>query len=697
MLFLQSAVGAFLTFFASSLCAASVGLYTGSFDPLTRSEERIIRCALGDKALSRDCQKLANEISRVVILVEDGEQDTLASTRERVLMVTKALQGYGDRVEVLASTPAQTAERTRALLEDHNVEQLFHIIGPESGTDLKYISAGYDHKTVRVIFPLEHKEGASQATSLSDDQTVSGTKEVIAKLGLYQPLGEDLADLQKSMFEEGWREFLIDLNSACPNILNHEICGDLESKWENISIISNDQPSSKSTPLVYTQSQSEDRWAEKFSKTATTFLEGSASYSKLRALADDLAAKTVQGYPYGKLPHLRKVFVQNKFSSVEPLKVTEKPVACSAPDGSYHMDVDQYVADRFPRAFARFLRGEFRHSSSAPIDLYVHNHAIDQAYEFHRRDRFTTFYFVQTRRGQHHRNIYLAVKSQPRAYRVVFTSVRGNDRQANVLCQIHRTGIFANYRFVQSKQEQPLFALNTQGESLRFNENDLLLFGFKGNWSRVLAPLNWKKIPLVKEGLDIDLFTHPTVKQKLVIARNVYGDDTDIVLNTFYNKGLRRVIYVGSAGAIADYEIGDVVIPNEFINRSSDSVPFQSSFAEDFQPELSRLLTVHGQKKHGWVPTLFVETKDVLLNWRAQSIGSVDIEGFHLATFARRHPDLEMGAFFVISDQTLGGNTINETNGHRGIIDASANKLISFLMNKLMSSKDFSLFLPNAE
>jgi uridine phosphorylase len=219
-----------------------------------------------------------------------------------------------------------------------------------------------------------------------------------------------------------------------------------------------------------------------------------------------------------------------------------------------------------------------------------------------------------------------------------------------------------------------------------FNEDDLLLFGFKGNWSRMLAALNWQRIPLVEEGLDIDLFTHPAAKRKLVIARNVYGDDTDIVLNTFYKKGLRRVIYMGSAGAIADYEIGDVVIPNEFINRHSDSVPFENNFAQDFQPELSRSLTVHGQKKQGWVPTLFDETKALLLAWREKSIGSVDIEGLHLASFARRHPDLQMGAFFVVSDQTLGGNTINQTNAHRGIIDVSANKLISFLITKLLPS-----------
>ena len=692
MFVLQFSTGALLSFFAATVYAASVGFYAGTFDPITRAEERIVSCALGDTGLSRECEKLAKEISRLVILVnEDGEQDTLGSTRERVLMVTRAFQRYGDRVEILASTPAQKAERARALLADQNVERLFHIVAPDSDGDLDSISADYHHKIVRVRFPLEHNESAFQAPMLSDDQALFGANEVIAKLGLYQPLAEDLADLQRSLFEEGWRDFLADLNSACPSIVNREICGDLATKWRNISVISADQAirmvrkeREEKNLLVYRRSQSADRWAETFSNTATKFIEHSDSYGKFRAVANDLAAKAVQGYPYGKLPHLRRAFVQNKFSSVEPLQVIKKPVACSAAGGSYHMDVSQYLADRFPKAFADFLSGGFRRNSSAPIDLYVHNHSIEQAYDFHRRDQFATFYFLQTRRGQLHRDIYLAVRSQPRAYRVVFTSVRGNDRQANVLCQIQRTGIFADYRFVQSKQAHPLFILNSQGQSLTLNENDLLLFGFKGNWSRMLAALNWKKTPLVAEGLDIDLFTHPTAEQRLIIARNVYGDDTDIVLDTFYKKGLRRVVYLGTAGAIADYQIGDVVLPNEFINRNADSVRFQNNLAQHFQPELSRLLTVHGQKTQGWVPTLFDETKDHLIDWRAKSIGSVDIEGWHLGRFAGRHPGLAMGLFFVISDQTLGESTINETNARRGGIDASADKLISFLIRKLV-------------
>ena len=677
---LQFVVGALVTFFASTLSAASVGLYGSTFDPPTQSEIRILRCALGDIALPRDCQELAKEISRVVVLVnEDDGRDTLASTRERVRMVKKALEDYGDRVEILASTPEQTAARTRALLVDQNVRQLFHFVGPEPLRASDPISKADRAKLVRVRFPLErHSEIAA------------GTKEVVAKLGLYHPIPDDLANLQKALFEEGWRDFLKDLHSACPDTLNETICSALASSWRSISVVTDDQaiqshqaqfPSP--TALLYKPMQSEDRWAEKFSKTASQFLEDPNSYRKLRAVADDISARTFQGYPYGRVPHLRKAFVQKTHSPAEALKVTDKTVACSAPKGPYHADMDQYLADRFPRAFAGFLRGELGAGSSEPIDLYVHNHAIDQAYEFHLRDQFVTFYFLQTRRGQHHRHIYLAIRSEPRAYRVVFTSVRGNNRRDNVLCQIQRSTVFSTYRSVESKETKPLFVLNSHGESLTLNQDDLLLFGFKGNWSRRLSALGWENTPLVKRGLDIDLFTHPADKRKIVVARNVYGDDTDIVLGTFYNKGLRRVIYLGSAGAIADHEIGDVLLPNEFIKRNADSVSFDN-LGQDFKPELSRLLTVHGRQKQGWVPTLFHETKDLLLEWRAKSIGAVDIEGWHLARFARRHPGLEMGSFFVVSDQTLGDSPITETNARRALIDASVDKLISFLVPRLL-------------
>ena len=89
------------------------------------------------------------------------------------------------------------------------------------------------------------------------------------------------------------------------------------------------------------------------------------------------------------------------------------------------MNIAQYTDDRFPRAFAAFLREQFPTRSISATDLYTHNQTVDDAYAFHRRDGFDTFYFLQTRRGQLHRSIYIAVKTKPHAYRVVFTDLRG--------------------------------------------------------------------------------------------------------------------------------------------------------------------------------------------------------------------------------------------------------------------------------
>lgn len=66
------------------------------------------------------------------------------------------------------------------------------------------------------------------------------------------------------------------------------------------------------------------------------------------------------------------------------------------------------------------------------------------------------------------------------------------------------------------------------------------------------------------------------------------------------------------------------------------------------------------------------------------SVVAVDIEGLYLGRFAQRRKDLAVGVLFVVSDQTLGKITINETNAQRGLIDDSADKLVSFLVPKAL-------------
>jgi Phosphorylase superfamily len=656
----------------------------------------------------------------VVSVNESSDQDTFASARERALVVKQALQKYGDRVEIITAT-GNREDIMRALLQDGNIERLVRFIDVDSykmkssaavTQDPKLLWAVFsprspsplmDPKTlppnVKLLSEVEPPKGSSsnevrkplQAGGTTAVFTDPGVKRVIDKLSLYQEVGEDLATLQKLLFEESWSGFLKDLRSACPSVLNLQACDGLASHWEAVSIINADQinrTDRKDTSgnfLIYKRAQSEDRWAEKFTDTALRSLQGSVSYEKVKPVAEHISSKMYQGYPEGKLFHLRKLSVQIKRASREPPKLSQKPVACSAPSGKYNMDIVQYTADRFPKAFAVFLREQFPTRSISPSDLYAHNQTVEDAYAFHQRDGYSTFYFLQTRRGQLHRNIYLAVRAKPRGYRVVFTNLRGLDQEADVYCQIYHSGTFSSMRSVQSRRELPLFVFNPNAISLKLDAKDWLLFGFKGKWEKALLEKNWQRHPLVKEGLDIDLFIHPTIKQRLVIARNVYGDDANIILDTFYKKGIRQVVYLGTAGAIADYQVGDVVTPNKFIDNNNVSVPFRQNLAPAYRAELSRQVTVHDQTKHGRVPTIYHETLALLFNWKAKSIAAMDVEGFYLAKFARSHADLKMAALFVISDQILGASTIDDSEARLDVIDESVYKLVTFFLPTVSS------------
>jgi nicotinic acid mononucleotide adenylyltransferase len=113
--------------------AVTVGFYAGTFDPPTSGEMAMVRCAFGDSSVHKECPDIAKTISRVVVAVNQagGDEDPLASSRERVLMVKKALQRYGDRVEVV-TTSGDGEQKTQALLGDRNVEQLIRFIDEDS-------------------------------------------------------------------------------------------------------------------------------------------------------------------------------------------------------------------------------------------------------------------------------------------------------------------------------------------------------------------------------------------------------------------------------------------------------------------------------------------------------------------------------------------------------------------------------------
>ena len=222
--------------FLSVARAVSVGLYAGTFDPPTSGEIAIIRCAFGDSSVHKECQDIGKTISRVVVVVNQaGDADPLASSRERVLMVKKALQKYGDRVEIV-TTSGDSVEKTRSLFGDRNVEQMIRFIDEDSYKAARSSPVNQDPRLLWVVVSLKKQGSSSPATdpnnlppnvkllsgieqlkgesstavqkSIQAGGTMEGffdpaVKEVIERLGLYQPVTLPLGGGVGKLFKVG--------------------------------------------------------------------------------------------------------------------------------------------------------------------------------------------------------------------------------------------------------------------------------------------------------------------------------------------------------------------------------------------------------------------------------------------------------------------------------------------------------------
>src|SRR5262245_45552785 len=200
-IFLSFLSDSFSALFPPMAMAATVGFYAGSFDPPTLGEIAIARCAFGDSSVHKECQDLGKKISRVVVVVNQaGDEDPLASTRERVLMVKKALQKYGDRVEVVTAS-GDSEERAGSLLGDKNVDQLIRFIDEESYEAARSSSANQDPRLLWVVVPLKQARSSSSIDTSTNVKLLSGIGEL---------KGESSAAVQKAIQAGGTMQVLFD-------------------------------------------------------------------------------------------------------------------------------------------------------------------------------------------------------------------------------------------------------------------------------------------------------------------------------------------------------------------------------------------------------------------------------------------------------------------------------------------------------
>lgn len=756
-----------LTFlFYSSWALASdpsaIAFYSGTFDPPTLAHLQIIQCALGDLEQNLDCKKLGEKIKRIIVSVnKGGVKDTLTSSSERVLMLQKALEKYGNRVEVVASTTKERDAIKVALTKDQT--QLYQMIGEDSylaltpdafmgsgpnkdlgiskfivlPRDVEVISTGDARKDVElaekaklqnaadalavqtlteahkdsvILFPKLTRYSQLSSTlarkKLELSQSVDGILDpkitaLIKDFGFYLKLPAELSELSQNMFTEGFSDFLNDIQNACPNILylHPERCPViLEQIRSNANI-------------TYKEGQSESRWAEKYIEAVLKTITDENEKEVFARNIPYMISATFQGKPYGKLPHLTPVNLnsptsnmkKNNSSNHSPLIRSKlRELNCSAEQSfqkksNYNMDIDRYLYDRFPVSLKSFLLKKRDDNQLSLNSLSISNRPLLEIIESFSLDnnipptKTETFYFIQTRRGQPHRKLYLGFNSKTKAYRLLAAQVTGDDRHANVFCQLKLSGVFNQFQDLSLESDNDFFRFNQHGNKLILNSNDILIFGFKTAWIEEIlkvSKVNWQRTKITDlADSDLELFENNNdkinVTPRLVFARNVFGDEASYVLKKLYEKGLRKVVYLGTAGAIADLQVGSVVIPTSFINQNLKVIPFDQTWAISMSKTFQSSASILIGNKQAWAPHLFDETIDQLIRWRKHGVGSIDVEGYHIAQFHLNHPDLKMANFYIISDQTLGNTTIDQSNSQTNITSNIVHNLIKTLIPQI--------------
>lgn len=750
----------------------NVAYYNGTFDPPTLAHLEIIKCALGKVDKNFACQELGQKIDKVIVSVnKGGDKDTYTAAIERVLMLESALRVYGEKVQVIQSTPEERDQLKNNLLKDKI--NLYQMIGEDSFLNLKIdatelLKSNNNQslgKSQFIILPRDSENSSNNTMNSekiqnaiskssgqvilfpnlsSDFSTLSSTKarqniddgkaldgivdssvaSIIRESGYYlKETQKEVKSLNEKLFIEGFNDFISDIEKACPQILlsiQNKVYNNVQTKCSTIIT-----EIKESTKLVYKERQSESRWGEKYIEAVLSTIKDPEIRDLMRLKIPYMIVSRFQGKSYGKLPHLTPVdkniltFPSSGRIEIDEIKENHKlnKLICSSEESfkdktNYNMDIDRYLWDRFPKGFMDFLKDLKSNGKLMSNSFYLSSETLQETlkkwseYLIHPKDY--SFYFVQTRRGQPHRNLYLFYNSLTQKYGLMATQVIGNDRRANVFCQIRLTEVFDHYFDLSAGSKNDFFQFNEEGQKLSLNSNDLLIFGYKTAWMEDLVSSTknkWKTTKLTNGSVvDLELMEisdsegnqevesskkSPTKKlSRLILARNVFGDEASFVLEKLYEKGLRKVLYMGTAGALPNLEIGSITLPTSFVDKSLKDISFDQSWAVELlkKGSIPDSIPVLSGMKHAWVPHLFDETKHQLIRWRKHGVASIDVEGYHISKFRMLHPDMQMALFYIISDQTLGSSTIEQSNSHTKTIRNSVLELIRILRPQLIAN-----------
>jgi purine-nucleoside phosphorylase len=475
--------------------------------------------------------------------------------------------------------------------------------------------------------------------------------------GTVPDLTPDLEKVQQSFYQDAFQAFVGGIRTAAPQL-----------------------PLGKGAiPCpAFDPSASRNDWITLFEKQVVTYQKLSPSDAKsLDTLIGNISYSYYQNQPYSHVPYLTALPFSGPLPAAPKILETEPLPLLQKFPTPHTLDVNAYVDERFSQPLQDFIR-------SHHVPLYGHDTDCDQAIDYHRSQGFTQVDQYMGNGDNPDPPYFLAYSPTTQRYRFGVCDLTGKDdviRIGEILGPLFKDN---GATMVMHANPDPLLEFNSTGQSLKIAPSDRVIIGYQNTvwWAlhQSADGADWQRIMLTIGGNEADLFLNKRTGQKIISVSNVYGDEMQMALQTFYDKGARRFVYLGTSGGLApNVRVGDVMIPTRFQLPDGSWISF-SNDASKMNLHPAKSVQLIENSRQGWVSTLIEESVANMKKMRSQNVQAIDVESRYIAQFFQGHPAAEKSVVITISDLPLGDLTYDKAEAARNSDFDSLNNMLPTIL-----------------
>lgn len=554
-----------------------------------------------------------------------------------------------DRVQAKSNgynaSALERLDMLKTALSDCN-DRIHTVIEPWSGKEL-YLDSLRKQNDVQII--VNKSKQVQRISSL--------VEKVIKNRGLYTGISEAMTPLKQSLHQEAFQAFLRETSLHFP-----------EDNLQNISsapflpLMSDLARVDQYIYFVIREKHFQNEKAEAFGKTA-----------------EKLLLSSIRSESYAKLHGLQEVF----YKPLPRPDVTVHSLAMPIlpKDQKHTLNVEIYCSDRFPKAL-------FNSHLFSENDTYFHMGSTEEAIAYHQAEGFNEIYEVKSQAVRKLRNYHLVKNPSSSKIRFLVSNLSGEDNLQHVANQCNAIAEFNKVHLVRHANPLPLFEVEPRYKDLTFQSTDTMIIGFKNAITRLVkGNADWNITSFSISGLPIDLYENRRTKERIVASKCVYGDQLVELLHTFHKKGIRQLLYLGTAGSLSpQIHTGDVIIPLAFSTPQNTRLPFHNRAAKLLQKVNDAKIKL--VQLHGWTYSPVIETEDFLKKLQKSGNQSIDVEARYLGEFCHTHPDTSASMVLFISDEPFGEIKLEHFNTVDYYVDEAFNTVINSLLPGNLSRED---------